>query len=346
MKRIFCTKKLIVAVALLMSAILFLPSFSLAKKAEDVKVVFPAPLYPEYGELLGLNMYYSALQGRVNAHPDLKKKVKINMVDKGMLCGNQDDCLTMVSTGTAQMSYGGPHFFEQWMPEWRLGEFPGLFDNWSHFLRSMNTPVWRDLQERMAKEKGVTILKWVFDAGRWYFFSSKGPIKSLEDIKGQKIRIAGGVAFAKAVEAMGCASISLPYTDVVTSLQTNMIDGLLTDMAGGVPFYDLPRYTKYLVPVPITIQPIAIVVNTSWWQALEPKVRTAMMDVFDRIYVNPYYEKMDAKLIKKWDDDPKTILNTLSSKEAEKWRETMKSGASETLKDIDPKYMDAIKKSR
>ena len=347
MKRTYCMEKLIIAaVTVSIAAILFMPSMSLAKKAQDVKIVLSAALYPEFGEWLGLNMYFSALEGRARKHPDLKNKVKIKLVDKGTLCGSQDECLTMVSIGAAQMTYSGPHFLEQLMPEWRLGEFPGLFDNWSHFLRSMNTPVWQDLHQRMATEKEITVLKWVFDAGSWYFFSSKGPIKSLEDIKGQKIRIAGGEAFAKAVNALGCTSISLPYTEVVTSLQTNMIDGLLTDMAGGAPYYNLPRYTKYLVPVPITIQPIAVVVNTSWWQSLEPKVRTAIMDVFERIDVYAYYEKLDVDLIKKWSQDAGTILNTLSSDEAKKWRETMKSGAKETLKDIDPKYMDAILKSR
>jgi TRAP-type C4-dicarboxylate transport system substrate-binding protein len=46
---------------------------------------------------------------------------------------------------------------------------------------------------------------------------------------------------------MGTTPISLPYTEVVTALQTNMIDGLLTDMFGAFYFYDLPRYTKYCV---------------------------------------------------------------------------------------------------
>jgi len=192
MKKLNCAKTLIVAVIISMTAIFFLPQILLAKKAKEVKIVVSGSLYPEYGELLGLNMYFSALQGLSIRNPDLKKSVKIKVVDKGILCGSQDECLTMVSSGTAQMTYSSPHFLEQLMPEWKLGEFPGLFDNWSHFLRSMDTQVWKDLQERMAKEKGVTILKWAYDAGSWYFFSSKGPIKSLSDIKGQNVRIAGG----------------------------------------------------------------------------------------------------------------------------------------------------------
>ncbi len=346
MKKISNSKALIIAIIISMIAILFLPSMSLAKKAKEVKIVVSGPLYPEYGELLGLNMYFSALQGLEIRHPDLKNKVKIKLIDKGVLCGSQDACLTMISTGTAQMTYSGPQFLEQLRPEWKLGGFPGLFDDFAHFLRAMDTPVWKELHEQMAKEKGVTILKWTYDAGSWYFFSRKGPIKSLKDIKGQKVRIAGGEAFAKAVNALGCTSIALPYTEVVTSLQTNMIDGLLTDMAGGAPYYNLPKYAKYLVPVPITIQPIAVTVNTDWWQGLDPKVRGAIMAVFERIDLQSYYKTLDTTLIKKWDDDPKTFLNTLSTDEASKWREKMKSGAKETLKGLDPKYLDAILKSK
>jgi len=122
MKKLNCAKTLIVAVIISMTAIFFLPQILLAKKAKEVKIVVSGSLYPEYGELLGLNMYFSALQGLSIRNPDLKKSVKIKVVDKGILCGSQDECLTMVSSGTAQMTYSSPHFLEQLMPEWKLGD--------------------------------------------------------------------------------------------------------------------------------------------------------------------------------------------------------------------------------
>ena len=50
-----------------------------AKKAKEVKMVFAAPGYPEYGEGIGLNMYRNALEGRALSHPALKGKFKVTV---------------------------------------------------------------------------------------------------------------------------------------------------------------------------------------------------------------------------------------------------------------------------
>lgn len=334
----------IAAVAL--SIVLFMPNVSMAKKAKQVKFIAAATVYPEFGEIFGINMYLAALKGLSESHPDLKKQLKIKTVDRGLLCGSQDECLTMVSTGAAEMTYSAPHFLEQLMPEWKLGEYPGLYDDWAHFVRTMETPEWVGLQEKMAKEKGVTIVKWLFDTGIHYLFTDKGPIKSIEDLKGQKIRTPGGESYSKAVQALGSTAIAVPYTEVVTSLQTNMIDGLVTDLLGGTTYYGLSRYTKYLIPTPITIQPIAFVVNTEWWESLKPKAREAIMTVFDRIDLQTYYDTQQKVVMKNWDQDPKTILNELSAEESKRLSDVMRTGAEDVLKDLDPKYMKAILNAR
>ena len=45
-----------------------------------------------------------------------------------------------------------------------------------------------------------------------------------------------------------------PYTEVVSALQTNMIEGLTNDIFGYT-YYDLPRLTKYMFPIPFGLCP-------------------------------------------------------------------------------------------
>ena len=125
-----------------------------------------------------------------------------------------------------------------------------------------------------------------------------------------------------------------------------MINGLLTDMAGGVLFYKLPRYTKYLVPLTFAIQPICIVVNTKWYESLDKGVKTAIDDVFQRIDMSNFYETTQNTLIQQWNQDPKTELNKLSTQESKKWKDLMTTAVQDMLSGIDPKYIKAINSVR
>ena len=184
---------------------------------------------------------------------------------------------------------------------WKLGEAPGVFRDWNHFMRTMKTPAWQELHNKMAEKHNVTILGWTCDIGIWYLFTRKGPVNSKDDIKGKKIRYAGGEAFAKALKSLGTTPIAIPYTDVVTALQTNMIDGLITDFTGGADYYELPRYTTNTILVPITIQPMCMVASTKWWEGLEPDARQAIQTVLDVMDVQAFYDKLQNDQIQKMD---------------------------------------------
>ncbi len=126
------------------------------------------------------------------------------------------------------------------------GETLGVFESWDHYMRSMNTPEWKALHDKMYKEKGVTIIKWLFDTGTWYLFARYGPIKPVADVEGQTVLLAER-RLSKALKALKVTPIAPLYTEVVTALQTNMIEGLLTDFTGGVGYFELARHTKYAV---------------------------------------------------------------------------------------------------
>ena len=318
-------------------------------QAKSKTVRFVAAVIPEGGpevaaEPMALNMYLGALDYRFRTFHELKGKYTLKWVHT--LFADSDECLTGVASGAAELTFSGPHYMEALEPAWKLGESPGVFDSWEHFMRTMNTPAWKALHEKMAKEKGITVIKWIANIGDFYLYTSKGPIKTIADLKGQKIRFPGGEGFAKALKTMGTTPISLPYTEVVTALQTNMIDGLLTDMFAANYFYELPRFTKYAVSTAWAIQPISIVANTKWWESMPPKERQAMQDVFDRIDVSLFFGNAQAGITQMWAGNPKTELLKLSSTEAQKFKKAMRAGSADVISSVDPKLIEAIEASR
>jgi len=344
MKKLKKTSGFIVIMCLACAFILTIPNTVFAKNKIRLVVVGANEGAPEIAtEQMALTMYWGALDYRARTFHALKGKYELKYIST--LFNSPNECLTGVSTGAAEMTFSGPHYMEQLEPAWKVVEAPGVFDSWDHFMRTLNTPAWKALVEKMAEKKGIKILKWMMSAGNYYLYSKK-PVNSLADLKGQKIRYPGGEGFAKSLKAMGATGISLPYTEVVTALQTNMIDGLLTDMFGAMYAYNLPRFTRYVTQLTWGIQPVNIVVNSKWWDSLPPKERTAIKDVFDRIDTSAYFENAQAGITQGWVANPKTDLIRLDPSEAKNWKDIMKKSSAGILKTVDPKLIQAIESSR
>ena len=63
------------------------------------------------------------------------------------------------------------------------------------------------------------------DAGARSFYDTKRPIKSIDDLKGLKIRVIGNPMFVDMANALGANGVAMGYDQVFSALQTGVIDG-------------------------------------------------------------------------------------------------------------------------
>src|SRR3979411_862310 len=63
------------------------------------------------------------------------------------------------------------------------------------------------------------------DAGARSFYDTKGPIKSIADLKGLKVRVIGNPMFVDMANALGANGVAMGYDQVFNALQTGVIDG-------------------------------------------------------------------------------------------------------------------------
>ncbi len=79
--------------------------------------------------------------------------------------------------------------------------------------------------ERMIEQKGFKILNWA-DAG-WVRFFTKRPASTLDDIRGMKLLTsAGDPETEELYKDFGFQVVPLPYTEVLTALQTGLIEAV------------------------------------------------------------------------------------------------------------------------
>jgi TRAP-type C4-dicarboxylate transport system substrate-binding protein len=146
------------------------------------------------------------------------------------------------------------------------------------------------------------------------------PVSQVSDFQGKKIRCTG--AHAEAVRALGATPISLPITDVYTSLQTKVIDGHFMALSG-LEDFGWKDVVKYVVkPEWMQNSPSLLEVNSDAWNKLPDDLKKIVMDTAREVDIKnliPACKDKDASVAK-------TIatagikIQTLTGAEAVKFR--------------------------
>ena len=81
-------------------------------------------------------------------------------------------------------------------------------------------------------------------AGNRHLLMKNGHISSMEDLAGKEIRIIGSPLFQTFWERTGAGPTAMPLSEVYTSLQTGVIDGMDIDLDALVTekYYETTKY--------------------------------------------------------------------------------------------------------
>jgi TRAP-type C4-dicarboxylate transport system substrate-binding protein len=120
-------------------------------------------------------------------------------------------------------------------------------------------------------------------AGFAYMMSNK-PLANLSDLQGQKVWIPEGdpIGFA-ALRALGVAPVVMPVTDVMTGLQTDLLDSVTVPPVGAVVFQWHTRL-KYITELPIAYVYGSLLIDKRAFSKLLPEDQVVVREVMGGIY--------------------------------------------------------------
>jgi len=120
-------------------------------------------------------------------------------------------------------------------------------------------------------------------AGFAYMMSNK-PLRSRDDLAGQKIWIPEGedAGFA-ALRSLGVAPVVMPVTDVMTGLQTDLLDSVAVPPVGAIV---LQWHTRldYITDVPIAYVYAGLLIDRRVFDRLRPEDQKVVREVMEGIY--------------------------------------------------------------
>lgn len=192
---------------------------------------------------------------------DLQKQtndeVKFKIYPGGTM-GDEKDVIRKMRSGQLHSAGFTGNGLGEILPEIRVMEVPFLF-NTSDEVDAVVDALYDEFAAAF-EEKGFVLLGWA-EVGFVHVFSQK-PITKKTDMDGIKMWTwEGDVLAEETFKAMGVSPFSLSVTDVLTSLQTGMIDGFYTSPLAAIA---MQWYTKakYMSMLPITNASGAVLITT------------------------------------------------------------------------------------
>ena len=120
-------------------------------------------------------------------------------------------------------------------------------------------------------------------AGFGYMMSNK-PMSTLADFDGQKVWVPEGdpISYA-ALRALGVAPVIMPVTDVMTGLQTDLLDSVTVPPVGAVVFQWHTKL-KYITELPVAYVYAALLIDKRIFSKISPEDQIVVREVMEGIY--------------------------------------------------------------
>ncbi len=111
----------------------------------------------------------------------------------------------------------------------------------------------------------------------YFLLTSKKQVKTLEDLKGMKIRVPGGPP-TEQMKALGAVPTLIPMPDNYQALDKGVIDGMgaVWEAMQGFRLYEV---AKFYTMVPLASAYFSLCTNKAKWEGLPKDVRDAIMSV-------------------------------------------------------------------
>lgn len=128
-----------------------------------------------------------------------------------------------------QIMFGGIDFarvslttLSDTIPKLNVLQLPYLYTSSTHMWKVLEGEIGDDFLSSLQGTDMVA-LSW-YDAGARSFYSSKHVIRTLDDLKGLRIRVQESELMTRMIEELGATAVPMVYDDVYSALETGMID--------------------------------------------------------------------------------------------------------------------------
>src|SRR4051794_19167865 len=226
----------------------------LVLKAADVHPIG----YPTVDAVLGMGKKLEAATGG---------RIGIQMYPS-MQLGGEKEAIEQAQVGALAIARVSVGPMGTLVPELNVFNLPFMFRDDAHMEQVIDGPIGDELLKKLSNHPtaGLIGLCWM-NAGTRNVYNSKKPIRSIDDLKGLKIRMMGNPVFVDTMNALGGNGVAMGMDQLVNAMQTGVVDGA----ENNAPTYTTGqhyRHAKYYSLTGHLMIPEILVFSKKTWSTL------------------------------------------------------------------------------
>jgi len=244
-------------------ATLLLAVHGVGANAADQKMIFKASdVHPEG---------YPTVQAVENMGKKLEAatggRLSIQMY-ASMQLGGEKEAIEQAQVGALQLARVSVGALGPVVDDLNVFNLPFLFRDTAHMEKVIDGPIGQELLDKVSNNPNTRLigLAWM-DAGARSVYDTKKPIKSIDDLKGLKVRVMGNPMFVDMMNALGGNGVAMGYDQVFSALQTGVVDGAENNPPSFV-FDNHYQVAKYYTLTEHLIVPEILVFSRATWDSL------------------------------------------------------------------------------
>jgi TRAP-type transport system periplasmic protein len=204
-----------------------------------------------------------------------KGRVKINVYYSQTL-SKGPDAFNAVKNGAADLCWCFHGYWADMTPLADVITLPFLpFDK----AEKGSEVLWKLYERFPAMQREFSDVKplmlWTSDP--YFLITSKKQVKTVEDIKGMKIRVTGGPP-TDLMKALGAVPTAIPMPDNYSALDKGVIDGMAAPWEP-IQGFRLYEVVKYMTMIPMSATYFSLSANKQKWESLPKDVQQAILGV-------------------------------------------------------------------
>jgi TRAP-type transport system periplasmic protein len=140
-----------------------------------------------------------------------------------MQLGGAKENVDAVRSGTLALTWVGAAFLSRIAPELEAVSLPFVFANREAAFRVIDGPVGQAIDKKL-QDKGFLSLGWM-ELGMRHVTNSKGPIRTMADLKGLKVRLQPNETHLATFRALGANPVAMDVKELYSALGQRVVDG-------------------------------------------------------------------------------------------------------------------------
>lgn len=234
---------------------------------------------------------------------------------KQMMQNAQLGAIEMCMTAPANLADNGVKSFQ-------VLNLPYIFDGFEHSWNVLDGEIGQELLADISNQGLKLIGIGYYKDGARNFFTSKKPVRTLEDMKGLKVRVQPNEIDTEMALALGASPTPISFAELYSSLQSGVVEGAENPTEG---FYNGKYFEvcRYLTIDEHTNPPVVVIFSETIWNKMsdaEKEIITSSWSIAQEYNKNSVGAR-EAEVYEALEQEGVEIIQI---EDKEKWAEAMK----------------------